>query len=269
MESIFQISVVIPNFNRAALLKLAIESVLQQSFPVLEIIVCDDGSTDNAQIVVESFGKELVKWLPCGKNGRPAIPRNKGIQAAKGNVIAFLDNDDTWQPTKLHLQIEELKKGFGMVCANAMRVSGGKALSKLHSTKGDSTFNFYHLVSTNQVVCSSVIIKKELLIEAGGFPESAGLKALEDYALWLRVSTLTEIRYLDEALVNYTDEISGGIRKDSLSTAQQMKLIYNDFNAWLKNRPHFDKHLQDVACEVLLRRYLSPAQKYLHRLLQP
>ena len=269
METTVQISVVIPNFNRAAVLKLAIESVLQQTYPVLEIIVCDDGSTDNAQTVVEGFGKEMVKWLPCGKSGRPAIPRNKGIQAAKGNVIAFLDNDDTWHPTKLQLQIEELKKGFGMVCTNAIRVSNGVSASKLHATKGDSTFNFYHMVSTNQVVCSSVIIKKELLIEAGGFPESPQLKALEDYALWLRVSALTDIRYIDENLVNYTDEVSGSIRKDSLSTAQQMKLIYNDFNAWLRNRPHFDKHLQEVACEVLLRRYLSPSQKYLHRLLHP
>lgn len=269
MESTFQISVIIPNFNRAALLKLAIESVLQQTFPVLEIIVCDDGSTDKAQTVVESFGKEVVKWLSCGKSGRPAIPRNKGIQAAKGNFIAFLDNDDTWHPTKLQLQIEELKKGFGMVCTNAMRVFDGVSISKLHATNGDSTFNFYHMVTTNQVVCSSVIIKKELLVEAGGFPESSQLKALEDYALWLRVSALTEIRYIDAALVNYTDEASGSIRKDSLSTAQQMKLIYNDFNAWLKKRPHFDKHLQDVACEVLLRRYFSPSQKFLHRLLQP
>lgn len=269
MDTKFQISVVIPNFNRAAFLKLAIESVLQQTYPVLEIIVCDDGSTDNAKAIVEGFNPAIVKWLPCGNNGRPAIPRNKGIAAAKGDVIAFLDNDDVWHPTKLQKQVNELQKGFGMVCTNANRVSGGKILSKLQATKGDSTFNFYHMVSTNQVVCSSVIIKKDLLLQADGFPESPSLKALEDYALWLRLSSLAEIRYLHEALLDYTDEVSSSIRKDSLSTAQQMKLIYQDFSAWLKRSTHFDKHLQDLACEVLLRRYLSPAQKFLHRLLQP
>lgn len=269
MDNTYQISVVIPNYNRADRLKLAIESVLQQSLPALEILVCDDGSTDNSQSVVNSFDNKRVKWLSCGKNGRPAIPRNKGIQAAKGNLIAFLDNDDTWHPKKLELQTEEIKKGFNMVCCNAMRIVDGKAISKLHATKGDSTFNFYQMISTNQVVCSSVLLTKVLALEAAGFPETEKLKALEDYALWLRISTLSEIRYLDATLVNYTDEATTGIRKDSLSTAEQMKLIYEDFSAWLYNKPGSDKHVFEMAREVLLRRYLSDSQKFLHRLFHP
>ncbi|NBQ48494.1 MAG: glycosyltransferase family 2 protein, partial [Sphingobacteriia bacterium] len=94
MRSNFGISVIIPNYNRAAFLKQAIESVLAQTYPVLEILICDDGSQDESRSVVQAFADHRIQWLDCGRNGRPAIPRNKGVQRAKGQWLAFLDNDD-------------------------------------------------------------------------------------------------------------------------------------------------------------------------------
>ena len=101
-----KISVIIPNYNRSELLKKAITSVLNQSYAVLEILVCDDGSTDNSKEVIEQFNNQTIKWIDCGKNGRPAIPRNIGVKKAKGNYIAFLDNDDEWLPTKIEEQVK-------------------------------------------------------------------------------------------------------------------------------------------------------------------
>lgn len=262
------ISVIIPNYNRADKLRLAIESVLSQSYPVAEILVCDDNSNDHSEQVVSSFPADKVKWIPCGANGRPAIPRNVGIRKAASELLAFLDNDDSWQKNKLELQMKEIQKGFEMVCSNAMRVTHDKATTPIHNTKADSVFDFFHMLKTNQVVCSSVLVKKDAVLRAGLFPESPALKALEDYALWLRLSSFTEIRYLQDNLVNYTDEVLTGIRKDSLSTEQQMRLIHSDFVNWYRQVPGYDKFLIDLADEVLWLKYQSGFKKRWLRLLK-
>ncbi len=266
MQNKPSISVIIPNYNRADYLRAAIQSAISQSYPPLEVLVCDDGSTDHAKQVLSEFDTELVKWIDCGHNGRPAIPRNKGIAAAKAELLAFLDNDDTWQVDKLERQVMELSKGYDLVCSNAMKYTKGVPTAPMHAGFGDSTLNFYHMLSTNQVVCSSVLVKKEAVIKAGLFPESPHLRALEDYALWLRMSVLCKFRYLDACLVNYNDEVSTGIRKDSLSTAQQMRLIRNDFVTWYEKQPYVDPHLVAITNEILVLRYLTPFKKLLFRL---
>jgi glycosyltransferase involved in cell wall biosynthesis len=100
-----KISVIIPTWNRELLIKEAIESVLNQTTPVHEIILCDDGSSDQTiEYVKNTFGKK-VKILSLNHSGRPSIPRNRGIHAATGEYIAFLDSDDLWMPNKLELQL--------------------------------------------------------------------------------------------------------------------------------------------------------------------
>ncbi len=124
LSNSISISVIIPNFNRSELLKKAITSILNQSYSVLEILVCDDGSTDNSKEIVEQFNLQMIKWVDCGKNGRPAIPRNIGIKKAKGNYVAFLDNDDEWLPTKIEEQVKLIiEKKALIICTNAYKVS--------------------------------------------------------------------------------------------------------------------------------------------------
>ena len=128
MQSRELISVVIPTYNRAKDLMIAIDSVLKQSYPVLEILVCDDGSNDQSKELVLAINNSLVKWIDCGKNGGPAIPRNIGIKQSKGNWIAFLDSDDEWQSNKVEEQISQATKlNCKAVSSNAYKV---KANSK-------------------------------------------------------------------------------------------------------------------------------------------
>jgi len=260
------ISVVIPNYNRSEQLKAAIESALNQTLPPLEVLVCDDGSTENIKTIVDAFDNERVKFIACGVNKRPAVPRNIGIEHAKGEWIAFLDNDDTWHPEKLKHQAEYIGHA-DFICTNANVVGAAPGSKIMHPIIGDVYFNFYQILQTNHIVCSSVLAKKSVLLKAGKFPESPKLKALEDYALWLRISTFAPIKFLSKALVNYTDVSDTSIRKDSLSTAKQMERIHDDFVNWYKHTASADQHYIDLAHEVLLRRYQSKFKKNLHRLL--
>ena len=79
-----KVSVIIPTYNRQKTLHRAISSVLNQTYPIHELIICDDGSTDDSKLLVEQFKDQRIKWLDCGRNGMPSIPRNKGIHLASG-----------------------------------------------------------------------------------------------------------------------------------------------------------------------------------------
>lgn len=228
-----KVSVIIPNFNRSELLKKAIASVLNQSYAVLEILVCDDGSTDNSKEIVEQFNHQIVKWIDCGKNGRPAIPRNIGVKQAQGNYIAFLDNDDEWLPTKTEEQVKLIiEKKALIVCTNAYKVSAMNCENYFKNTL-DCIYTFNDLFNTNYIICSSIVLQKDLLINTSLFPEEPQFKAIEDYALWLRLSTLASIYYLSKPLVNYKDDTSTSIRKTYNTIEEIREVIYPDLNNWL------------------------------------
>lgn len=242
----------------------AVKSALAQTYPVKEVLVCDDGSTDDSKEKVLSIGDARVKWIDCGKNGRPAIPRNCGIKESSGNYIAFLDNDDEWLEDKLQKQVELLAlSGLDIVCCNANKISDGKNTGPYSQLKNPQVFNFYNLVASNFVICSSVLAKKDILVRFGMFPEAVSLKALEDYFLWLKVSTAHPIYYTPELLVNYNDESSTSIRKDSLSTQQQLSLIFSEFRKWQRSTGELcPSYLTNVMKEVFVLRFMTPRERF-------
>jgi len=104
------VSVIIPTFNRADLIEYSIISVLNQTYQNFEIIIIDDGSTDNTREVVHSIKDKRIKYIYYKHVGLPASARNKGIMIARGEFIAFLDSDDIWLPKKLEMQIKTFNK---------------------------------------------------------------------------------------------------------------------------------------------------------------
>ncbi|MFN8231712.1 MAG: glycosyltransferase family 2 protein [Bacteroidia bacterium] len=233
MQTKFDISVVIPNYNRAELLVNAINSTLNQTYPVLEILICDDGSTDNSKEKVLELNNEKIKWIDCGKNGRPAIPRNIGINNSKGNWIAFLDNDDTWQATKIEKQVKALQQSSYLICCtNALKIKNNVSVGEF-SNFNKNLISLSDLMKQNEVICSSVIVNKNLLLSTSLFPEDITFKAIEDYALWVRLSTKSEILYLNENLVNYTDAENISIRSEVKSDGwDTLNTIFYDFKSW-------------------------------------
>jgi glycosyltransferase involved in cell wall biosynthesis len=234
LQSKESISVVIPTYNRANDLLAAVESVLKQEEPVLEVLVCDDGSTDNSRELIMQLNHPAVIWLDCGKNGRPAIPRNTGIEKSNGNWIAFLDSDDSWTPEKTKRQLAFAReRNLKAVCSNASRVRNGTHEGAyVHYEKPVITLR--DLMVQNSVICSSVMIRKEVLLGTSLFPTDRKLVA-EDYALWLRIATKADFGFLNENLVNYTDHFETSVRSEYKGDAWDMfKVIFADFKEWMK-----------------------------------
>ena len=227
------VSVVIPTYNRSVMLTAAVRSALAQSLAPVEVLVCDDGSTDGSREAVAALADSRVRWLDCGRQGRPAGPRNRGMREARGEWVAFLDDDDVWHPGKLERQAGALALGFEAVSSNARRLDAqgraqGRLLSRLPSRAG-----LDELLGCNWIVTSSALVRRSLLMKCGGFPEAEAFRSVEDYALWLRVASLTDWTFIDEDLLDYRDVPSESIRRDSSKRHWwQRRQVMGDLLRW-------------------------------------
>ncbi len=233
-----RVSVIIPTWNRADTIEKAVASALAQSFPVLEVLVCDDGSTDGTLGCIRELATQdhRVRWISAAHAGRPAVPRNRGILASRGDWLAFLDSDDAWLPGKIAAQLDAAHRlGCLAACSNAMRVlRDGTELGAVLDWSG-SRVTLDDLIAVNQVICSSSIARRSVVVEAGGFPEAPEFKAIEDYALWLRVAQRTDFAYCPELFVRYRDEPGSSIRAtQDLSPYRQKQLVLGSLKQWVQ-----------------------------------
>jgi glycosyltransferase involved in cell wall biosynthesis len=187
-------SIIIPTYNRAEKLRRAIESVERQTFRDFELIVCDDGSTDDTGVVVDSFKNRLNLTYQYEQNwGGPARPRNNGIRAAQGEWVCFLDADDWWYPEKLE-QVHERTAGADVVYhdGDIYTSAGKKFFVKMHSRALPAPVFVNMMTKGNPFITSGICVKKELLDKTGGFPEDKALISVEDFHLWLKITLLTD-----------------------------------------------------------------------------
>jgi glycosyltransferase involved in cell wall biosynthesis len=193
------ISVIIPTFNRRNLLKRALSSVLTQTVKLDEVIVIDNGSSDQTDIMVSS-SFPTIKYLVEKKRGVSAA-RNRGISFAQSNWIALLDSDDTWKPNKIEkqLQLANQNKDLRLIHTNEIWYRNGKLLNQMkkHQKSGGNIFE-----KSLELCCvspSSSIIKKDVFNDYGFFDEK--LEVCEDYDMWVRITAKEEIGYLSEPMV--------------------------------------------------------------------
>jgi glycosyltransferase involved in cell wall biosynthesis len=199
------VSVIIPTYNRALIIKDAIQSVLNQTFSDYEIIVVDDGSTDNTSNVVNDMRSHSgkVRYIYQENKGRSAA-RNIGIRAARGNYVAFLDSDDMFLPEKLRVQLMTLKNNldFGMVFSHVLRMDEhGNILEDINQGKEKLTGWIYPellFIKKNIITIPSVMVRKRVLNEIGGFDES--MHICEDLDLWRRIAMNHQILQMNEPL---------------------------------------------------------------------
>jgi glycosyltransferase involved in cell wall biosynthesis len=214
------ISVIIPTYNRAALLPRAVESVLAQEGVSFELIVVDDGSTDNTESTLQNLNGS-IKYVRIAHSG-VSTARNRGIREAVGNWIAFLDSDDYWLPEKLKKQLRYLQRepvGFTnhdryFICQtdeiwirNGKRVNQGKRHVKY------AGWFFIPSLSMCLISPSSVVIHRKVFEQIGTFDES--FPYVEDYDLWLRITSQYPVGYVDEKLTvktgGHADQLSARI----------------------------------------------------------
>lgn len=227
------VSVVIPTWNRAAMLERAVRSALNQTLPPLEILVCDDGSSDDSRAVIEAMGESRVRWIDGPRAGRPAIPRNRGIRESRGEWIAFLDDDDEWRPEKLERQLALAKQlECFAICTNAARNVPGQVTSGAYLNWQCDRITFGDLLDVNHVVCSSAMVHQSLFENAHGFPEDAQLRVGEDFALWLRIASMTDFAFVADQLVVYRDDPANSIRRGAVDSWRQRKAVFASFLLW-------------------------------------
>lgn len=207
------VSVVVPTYNRSAFLKEAVASVLAQTTRADEVIVVDDGSTDETPSVLEGFGG-AVRCLRRENSGVSAA-RNAGIEAARGEWLAFLDSDDLWRPRKLEVQLAYLsaRPDIKLCQVEEIWIRNGKRLNPKKYHEKPSGFCFPLLLERCLVSPSAVMIHREVFEEVGLFDES--LPACEDYDLWLRIGCRYAMGLVEEPLVvkrgGHPDQLSSSI----------------------------------------------------------
>jgi glycosyltransferase involved in cell wall biosynthesis len=204
------ISVIIPTYNRGWIITEAIDSVLAQDYKNYELIVVDDGSTDNSREILDNYGQDIIVLRQANKGVSAA--RNRGIAEAGGQLVAFLDSDDLWLPRKLSRQVDFFKLNPDAVInqTEEIWIRNGVRVNPKDRHRKSSGMIFERSLGLCLVSPSAVMIKKTLFDAVGVFDES--LPACEDYDLWLRISCRYPVHLIDTPLI-----IKRGGHADQLS----------------------------------------------------
>lgn len=189
------ISVIIPTFNRAATLSRAIDSVIAQTHTADEIIIVDDGSTDETQQLLANYPQlKVIRQQNLGVSAA----RNLGIAKASGEWIAFLDSDDAWLPTKLQTQLTALKENqdYRFCHTEEIWVRNGVRVNQMNKHAKSGGHIFERCLPMCVISPSSTLMHHTLFDSIGHFDES--LPACEDYDLWLRLCATEPVLYIEE-----------------------------------------------------------------------
>ena len=202
-----RVSVIIPCFNAEKYLDMAVESVLSQDYPDIELLLLDDGSRDKTPDIIRQMARADTRIRPffSGRNSGPFALRNRGLQESSGEFIAFLDSDDNWAAGKLKLSVAALRAspGAGLCHHLLMRVDPDNApLRMLELNSGRYRGSCFHaMVRQNGVATTSVVIPRQVFQVTGGFDQS--LRYRGDWEMWTRISRNYPFVFIDRPLGNY------------------------------------------------------------------
>ncbi|MDA9170579.1 glycosyltransferase family 2 protein [Alphaproteobacteria bacterium] len=210
-KSLETVSVVIPTLNRCLLLKRAIDSALNQSVSPNEVIVIDNGSSDETINMISTNYPDII-FLTEEKIGVSAS-RNQGIKKSNSEWVAFLDSDDVWEPFKLEKQLtfnNRFKTNFRFIHTNETWIRNGKFLNQMKKHEKSGGDLFKNCLKLCCISPSSSMIKKEVFKDYGFFDEE--LQVCEDYDMWVRITAKENVGYLSESLVikygGHSDQLS-------------------------------------------------------------
>lgn len=260
-----KVSVVVPTYNRAHLISRAIQSVLNQTYQDLEIIVVDDCSEDNTEEIIKNFKDNRLRCIRHHKNKGASAARNTGIKASRGEYIAFQDSDDEWFPDKLEQQINIINISppeVGVVYCGFYKIEGDKKTyfpSDRYTQKEGTIHN--ELLKGNFIGTPSVLIKKECFEKTKYFDEN--IPALEDWELWIEVSKYYKFKYLNKPLLNsYSTPNSLNLNKKNQLKAQEIILTthLDDFN---KNKNILSEHCFGLGVELCSTGDFKNGREYL------
>lgn len=221
------VSVIVPVYNRENLVGRTIDSILAQTYPGIEVIAINDGSTDGSlealKVYADSHPGKVV--IIDQQNAGQVCARNNGIKHAHGEYIAFLDSDDTWDNEKLTLQIPFLKNDVGLVYCGINEVNTEGVITKVSLPEPCMRGDIYkHLLVNNCMTGGSVVVTRKALDEVGIFDES--FYAAENWDLWIRISQRYKVEYIERPLVNYLKH-QGNMSNDYHRMRNATEMILN------------------------------------------
>lgn len=206
-----KVSVIIPTYNRGKFIGAAIQSVLNQTFQDFEVVVVDDGSTDQTGDVVKAFASGKVKYVYQPNRGR-SNARNHALGLAKGRYIAFLDSDDLYLPDKLALQVDYMDSHpeIGMIYTSAYCIdeNGARMKDEYEATVSGWVYEHIAFFVPVTITLPTAMVRKEVFDKVGGFDEA--MERFEDTDMWRRISKHYQINALHERtclLRTHTDNI--------------------------------------------------------------
>lgn len=241
------VSVVIPTYNRTDYLKITLNSVIEQTYSNIEIIVVDDGTpSDENEILCNSFSG--VKYFKIENTGGPCKPRNFGISKSKGTYIGFVDDDDVWLPNKIELQVKILEENsdFDLVhsCCKVIDEHGintGRIVGKPGSPSVKHGEVFMRMIGNWTIMMPTPLIRMELVKKVGKFNPNMPQTAA-DVEYWSRCAFYTKFYYIDEPLVNY-------------------RIHANNMSADSKNYVSLPLHLYEVVVNMAKQKVIDKRQQ--------
>jgi len=224
------VSVVIPTHNRAEVIGRAVDSVLQQTYPRIEIVVVDDRSTDATQAVLQEIRAPSLKILKTTNSRGAAAARNLGISRSSGDLIAFLDSDDAWESRKIELQVACFRNGPPDLGAVYTKVtahhSDGSVTQRVPQHRGRI---FDVLQWRNKVGgASSVMVHRSVFDDVGLF--DIRLPACEDWDLWARIARKYRFDFIDSCCVHYYTDRDDRLTRRSRAVFIAHHLIFRRLN---------------------------------------
>ena len=261
-------TVVIPTYNQAEFLKVALKSVLDQTLQDFEIVVVNNESTDCTPEVVRQFQKEdaRVQALDFHDSHVIGAVRNAGIRASKGDYVAFLDSDDTWYPNKLEKVAEAISATpeVGLIGHDEEMVREGGVTVRTkagppEAYRGD--IHDYLLFKSNFVALSAAVVARTHLNAVGNFSEDPSINTVEDYDLWLKLSKVCHFEFIPEVLGVHNDHAAGASRNVEVQLKALLAVLDKHFNEHQSSRWF---HMKKARRWQNSNAYFSAARQY-HR----
>lgn len=252
-----KVSVVIPAYNAMAFLPETVDSVLQQTFTDFEVLIVDDGSTDNTASWVSAVADSRVHLI-SQKNQGVSAARNTGIKHAQGEFVAFLDADDLWQPTKLEKQVSRLDNNseVGLVYTWTLLIDeDGKPINIKYTFTDEG--NVWQKILVGDIVCSgsSAMVRRCCFEVSGMFDPD--LSPAADFDMWTRIAKHYQFSVIKEFLLLYRRS-SSGMSRNHLKMIKDLDLT---FAKRFQSVPADLSHLKDVAYGGMYR-YLAWESMY-------
>jgi glycosyltransferase involved in cell wall biosynthesis len=227
-------SVIIPTYNQAEYLRIALKSVLDQTCPDFEVIIVNNYSTDHTLDVVDQINDQRFRVINFRNNGVIGAGRNTGIRESTGEYVAFLDSDDTWHRTKLERIAQTIVQDpdLGLICHDQTLFRNGRIVGRSHygppeAFQGD--MYDYLLLGIDGPSTSATVVSRRYLDDVGGFSEDSQHITVEDYDLWLKLAQVCRFRFLRDILGTHVYHSSSASARIELHLCNTIAVLDKHF----------------------------------------